>query len=166
MISCNVCLSLYALLHLVWSSLGPITLLQMALFHSCYYWIIFHYIDMYMYHTFIHSYVNEHICCFHVLAIINRATVSIEVQVSFWTMFFSRFMHVLCLVAQLCPTLCDPMDCSPPGSSVHGDSPGKSTGMGCHALLQGIFPTQESNPGLQHCRWILYHLSYQWSSQI
>ena len=34
------------------------------------------------------------------------------------------------------------MDCSPPGSSVHGDSPGKNTGAGCHALLQGIFPTQ------------------------
>ena len=31
----------------------------------------------------------------------------------------------LCLVAQLCPPLCDPMDCSPPRSSVHGDSPGK-----------------------------------------
>ena len=38
---------------------------------------------------------------------------------------------------QLCPTFCDPMDCSPPGSSVHGDSPGKNTGVGCHALLQG-----------------------------
>ena len=35
------------------------------------------------------------------------------------------------------------MDCSPPGSSVHGDSPGKSTGVGCHALLQGIFPTRD-----------------------
>ena len=46
------------------------------------------------------------------------------------------------LVPQLCPTLCNPMDCSPPGSSVHGDSPGKNTGVGCHALLQGIFPTQ------------------------
>ena len=34
-----------------------------------------------------------------------------------------------CLVAQLCPTLCDPMECSPPGSSVHGDSPGKNTGV-------------------------------------
>ena len=42
------------------------------------------------------------------------------------------------LVAQSYPTLCDPMDCSPPGSSVHGDSPGMSTGVGCHALLQGI----------------------------
>ena len=42
------------------------------------------------------------------------------------------------LVTQSCPTLCDPMDCSPPGSSVHGDSPGKDTGVDCHALLQGI----------------------------
>ena len=42
-----------------------------------------------------------------------------------------------CLVAQLCPTLCDPMDCSPPGSSVLGDSPGKNIGLGCHFLLQG-----------------------------
>ena len=40
------------------------------------------------------------------------------------------------------------MDYSPPGSSVHGDSPGKKTGVGCCALLQGIFPTQGLNPGL------------------
>ena len=49
---------------------------------------------------------------------------------------------VLCLVAQLCLTLCNSMDCSPPGSSVYGDSPGKNIGVGRHALLQGIFPTQ------------------------
>ena len=42
---------------------------------------------------------------------------------------------------QLHLTLCDPMDCSLPGSSVHGDSPGKNTGVGCRALLQEIFPT-------------------------
>ena len=70
---------------------------------------------------------------------------------------------VLCLVTQLCPTLFHPKDCSPPGSSIHGDSPGKNAGVGCHALLQGIFPTQGSNPGLPHCRQILYHLSYQGS---
>ena len=52
---------------------------------------------------------------------------------------------MLYLVTQSCPTLCDPMDCSLPGSSVHGDSLGKNTGVGCHALLQGIFPTQGSN---------------------
>ena len=68
---------------------------------------------------------------------------------------------VLCLVTQLYLTLGDPVDCSPPGFSVHEDSPGKKTGVGCHALLQGIFPTQESNPGLSHCGWILCHLSHQ-----
>ena len=71
-----------------------------------------------------------------------------------------------CLVAQSCLTLCDPMDYSPPVSSVHGDSPGKNTGMGCHALLQGIFPTQGLNPGLLHCRWTLYRLSHQGSPRI
>ena len=52
------------------------------------------------------------------------------------------------------------MDGSPPGSSVHENSPGKNTGVGCHALLQGIFPTQGLNPRLLwflHYRWILYH---------
>ena len=73
----------------------------------------------------------------------------------------------VCLVAQSHPTHCDPMDYSPSGSSVHGDSPGKNTGVGCHTLLQGIFPTQGLNPGLLHCRWILYCLSPQgkyWSA--
>ena len=59
-------------------------------------------------------------------------------------------------VTQSCLTLCHPLDCNPPGSSVHGDSPGKNTGVGCHALLHGIFPTQGSNPGLLHGRQILY----------
>ena len=58
------------------------------------------------------------------------------------------------------------MDYSLPGSSVHGDSPGKNTGVGCPALLQGIFPTQGSNPGLPRCRQILYHLSHQGSPRI
>ena len=50
-----------------------------------------------------------------------------------------------CSVAQSCLTLGDPIDCSPPGSSVHRDSPGQSTEVGCRALLQGIFSTQGSN---------------------
>ena len=53
---------------------------------------------------------------------------------------------------QSCLTFCDSMDCSLPGSSIHGDSPDKNTGVGCHVLLQGIFSTQASNPGLLHCR--------------
>ena len=63
---------------------------------------------------------------------------------------------VLCLVAQSCPTLCDPMDCSLPGFSVHGDSPGKNIGVVCCAILQMIFPTQGSNPGLPNCRQIIW----------
>ena len=74
--------------------------------------------------------------------------------------------YVLGLVAQLCPTLWDAMDWSPPCFSVHGDSPGKKTGVDCQALLQGMFPTQESNPGLLHCRQILYQLSKQGSPRI
>ena len=107
----------------------------------------------------------------------------------------------MCLVAQSRQTICNPMDCSPPGSSVHGDSLGKNTGVvampssrgssqlieprspalqadslpseppgkpkntgvGSLSLLQGNFPTQESNRDLLHCRWILYQLNYQGS---
>ena len=54
-------------------------------------------------------------------------------------------LHILCLVAQSCPTLCDPMDCSPPDSSVREDSPGKNTEVGCHVTFQGISVTKESN---------------------
>ena len=57
-------------------------------------------------------------------------------------------------VAQSCPTLCDPVD-SP------WNSPDQNTGVGSLSLLQGIFPTQGSNPGLPHCRQILYQLSHQ-----
>ena len=109
-------------------------------------------------------------------------------------------MCTTCLATQSCPILCDPMDCSSPGSSVHGDSPArvlqwvaipfsrgssqprdwtqvsciaadslpseppgkhKNTGVDSLSLLQGTFPTQESNQGLQDCRRIFYQLSYQ-----
>ena len=70
------------------------------------------------------------------------------------------------LVTQSCPTHCDHMNCSPPGSSVQGDSPGKNTGVDCHALLQGIFPTHGSNVGLPHYKWIPYQTSYQGSPRI
>ena len=82
------------------------------------------------------------------------------------TSHHGRPIGCYCSVSKLCPTLFDPMNCSTSGSSVHGDSPGKSTGVGCHALLQEIFPTQGSNPGLLHCRLILYCLSHQGSPRI
>ena len=59
------------------------------------------------------------------------------------------------------------MGCSLQGSSVHGDSPGRKTGVGCHSLLQEIFPTQGSNPGLPHCSRILDQIrSHQESPRI
>jgi len=80
---------------------------------------------------------------------------------SFFKFFYKRsLVHIpsipracmhACYVASVVPTLCDPMDCSLPDSSVHGmDSPGKHTGVGCHALLQGIFLTQGPNLYLLH----------------
>ena len=65
------------------------------------------------------------------------------------------FGHRVCVPAQSCLILWNPMDRSPPGSSVHG----KNTGVGCHAILQGVFLTPGSNPCHPHCRRILYHLS-------
>ena len=62
------------------------------------------------------------------------------------------------LVAQSCPTLCNPMDYSSPGSSAHGIVQVRILGVGCHSLFQGIFPNQGLNLGLLYCRQILYHL--------
>ena len=57
------------------------------------------------------------------------------------------------LIARSCPTFCEPVDCSPPGSSCPWNSPSNNTGVGCHFFLQGIFLIQESNSGLPHCRF-------------
>ena len=64
-------------------------------------------------------------------------------------------------VTQLCLTLCDPHGLYSPWNS-----PGQNTGVGSPSLLQGIFPTQRSNPGLPHCRRILYQLGHQGSLRI
>ena len=73
---------------------------------------------------------------------------------------------MLCLVAQLCLTLCDPMDCSPRGSFVHWDSPGKNTGVVAMPSSRGIFSAQGWNPGITHWRWILYCLNHQRSPRM
>ena len=79
--------------------------------------------------------------------------------------FHVYIKHMVCvLVIQSCPTLWEPMDGSLPGFSVHGILQARIVeSVGCHALLQGIFPTQELNPGLPNCRQILYWLNYQGS---
>ena len=68
------------------------------------------------------------------------------------------WMKMKVKVAQSCPTLCKPH-----GLYSAGISPGQNTGVGSLSLLQGIFPTQGLNPGLWHCRQILYQLSHKGS---
>ena len=77
----------------------------------------------------------------------------------------SDMSSLMCIVrAQLCPTLCHPMDCSLASPLCPWDFPGKNTGVGCHFLLQGIFLTRGSNPCLLHCRWILYCWAIHWGN--
>ena len=68
-------------------------------------------------------------------------------------------------VAQSCPTLCDPVDCSLPGSSVHGILQARILGWVAFPFSRGIFPTQRLNPGLSRCRHILSQLSHKRSSE-
>ena len=79
--------------------------------------------------------------------------------------FAIEFLQAQCggggLVSESFPTLCDPMGIT--RLLCPWDFPGRNTGVGCHFLLQGIFPTQGSNPCLLHCRWILYRRSHQGS---
>ena len=60
-------------------------------------------------------------------------------------MYDIQTLLMCCAVHLVISDSLQPRDCSPPGSSVHGDYPGMNCGVGCHALLQGIFPTQGSN---------------------
>ena len=95
------------------------------------------------------------------LGTVHRVTKS-QVRGKLMQLFFCFIGVCFAVLTQsVVSDFCDLMDCSLPGSSVLGDSPGKNTGVGCHALLQGIFPPQGSNSGLPHCRRILYHLSHQ-----
>ena len=74
--------------------------------------------------------------------------------------FFSSTLTAL-QELQLFPNSLQPHGLQPARLLCPCHSPGKNTGVGCHALLQGVFPTQGSNPGLLDCRQILYHLSHQ-----
>ena len=64
-------------------------------------------------------------------------------------------------VAQSCLTLCNPTDCT-----IHGTILARILEWVAYSLLQGIFPTQGSNPGLPHCERILYHLSHKGNSRM
>ena len=92
--------------------------------------------------------------------------INIGVQISVQVPAFNSFVYIprsvidesfSCCYVQSCLTLFGPTDCSLPGSFVPEIFPGKNIGVGCHFLLQRIFPTQRWNPHLLHCRQILYH---------
>ena len=83
-------------------------------------------------------------------------------QISFIQLYVSEIQPYSSMKSEsvnhsVCPTLCDPMDCR----VCPWNSPGKTTEVSCHSLLQGIFLTQSLNLGLPHCRQILQHLSHQ-----
>ena len=98
---------------------------------------------------------------------------SLLLQSSFWgPRSYSKYFSLRCYRLQYGfqeekskslspdPTLCNLMDCSLPGSSVHGNLQARILEWVAPSLLQGIFPTRGSNPGLLHCRRVLYRLSH------
>ena len=122
------------------------------------------------------SEINTRLCNYNV-PLLSFLTTMFQLFSAFYLMettscsiipFTSDFQHsntfisfpVKVKVAQSCPTLCNPMD-----YTVHG-IPGQNTGVGGLSLLQGIFPTQGSNPSLPLCRQILYQLSHKGSLRI
>ena len=89
--------------------------------------------------------------------------ITFSITLSLISCYISYLLYA-CSVTQSCLTLCNPMDCSLQGSSIHRIFQAKNTGGSCHFLLQGIFPTQELNPSLLHRQagflYISYDLSY------
>ena len=117
-----------------------------------------------MYICNIHIYVHKHYVkwdCAHALWLtlqrLSKCYLFLKNQIT-------RILLMLCHAVHSHSVMSDslqPMDYSLPGSSVQGDPPSKNTGVGGHVLLQGIFPTQGSNPGLSYSRKILHHLNHQ-----
>ena len=124
-----------------------------------------------MYHIFIHSSVNGHLCCFLVLAIEKSLAMNTGVHMSFWTKFFSRYMPRNGIAGlygsggsvsrSVVSNFLRPHGLQPTRLLCPWDSPGKNTGVDSHSLLQGVSLTQGLNLALLHCRQILYHLSHQ-----
>ena len=75
-------------------------------------------------------------------------------------------LYVCVLDAESWPTLCKPMDCGPPGSSVHGILQERILEWVVICFSRGSSLTQGSNPGLLHCRQIIYHLTYQGTKSV
>ena len=82
-----------------------------------------------------------------------------KMQIQFGS--FKFYIRAHACAAQLCLSLCDPMDCVLSRLLCPWDSPGKDIGVGYHTLLHGLILTQGLNVGLSQCWWILYCLSHQ-----
>ena len=144
--------SLSDLIHSIWCSVGPSMLLQMALFHSFYDWIIiFHCVYIYIcICIYVHTHTHTHPISFlskYFLWNTVKSWYTFRI-IRMWLNFAEfNFLLFSCSVMSNSLPL---MDYSLPGYSVHGISPGRNTGVGCHFLLQGIFLTQRSNQSLLH----------------
>ena len=103
-------------------------------------------------HTFIDSWV---ICMRLNQVVFIFFSMEILMLLSWIKKYKSKYPKVKVKVTQSCPTLYSLWN-----------SPGQNTGVGSLSLFQGIFPTQRSNPGLLHCRWILYRVSHEGSPRI
>ena len=98
------------------------------------------------------SFLNGDLKCVHHMRIPQRAATEVHTSPA----LFQSLCSLSCV--RLFVT---PWTVARQAPFVHGASPGKNTGVGCHALLQGIFPTLGLNPGLPHFRRILYRLNHQ-----
>ena len=97
-----------------------------------------------------HFYVLPSICMNEIASYILEIKLQIKIVSMHLLCIYQKKRSLNAKLLQSCPTSCDPMDYSLSGSPVHEDSPGKSTGVGCHFLLQGIVLTQGSNPHLMY----------------
>ena len=79
-------------------------------------------------------------------------------------LMYNKSKAIICPVKVKVPQSC--LTLRPHGLYSPWKCPGQNTGVGSLSLLQEIFPTQGSNPGLPHCKWILYQLSHQGSPRI
>ena len=82
-------------------------------------------------------------------------------QLALFCIIYEKGKSHLCVSCSVMSNSLQPHGLQPARLLCSWDAPGKNTGVGCHALLQGIFPAQGSNSGLPHCRQIINHLSHQ-----
>ena len=131
-------------------------------------------------HTHTHTYIYTYTCiCIHTY-IYTHTYIYIHIHVythtRSWAAWEALCMHCIaqgtilntlwsmkCVSRSVMSNSLRPHGLWPARHRCPWDFPSKNTGVGCHFLLQGIFPTQGLNPGLLHCRWIIYHLSHQGS---